>query len=233
MRINKYLAESGLYSRRGADRLLSYGRVTVNGEIAKPGMQVDKASVVQVDGQIVRPKSRKTYLKYYKPTGIVCTFDKKEKNNLASVKEIPPGVTYAGRLDKASEGLLLLTDDGDLIHELMTGRYRHEKEYIVSVDREVSDPFLEKLSGGIWLEELRVKTRPAKVHRTGKASFSIVLTQGLNRQIRRMCAALGREVRSLKRIRICNLKLGEMKRGEVRPLTEGELLELRNRVKRG
>jgi len=230
MRINKYLAESGLCSRREADRLLASGRVRVDGQAAKPGMQVEEGSIVLVDNVPVKPKAEKTYLKLYKPVGIVCTFEKREKNNLTRLPGLPGGVTYAGRLDRNSEGLLLLTDDGDLIHEIMTGSRMHEKEYLVSVKDPVTDSFLEGMAGGVRLDELGVTTRKCKVKRTGRNSFSIILTQGLNRQIRRMCHALGTEVVSLKRVRVMNVFLDDMKPGEIRQLTENELAGLMSAI---
>lgn len=227
MRINKYLSASGICSRRGADRLLEEGRVTVDGRIAGVGEQVSEENRVEVDGKPVRLKAEKTYLAFYKPRGIVCTFERREKKNLNSCLALPGGVTYAGRLDRESEGLLILTDDGDLIHEMMTGRNGHEKEYIVTVDRDLTEPFLNSLREGVCLSELNVVTRPCRADRIDRRTFRIVLTQGLNRQIRRMCGAGGYGVTRLIRVRVVNILLGEMRPGEVRSLSGRELTELR------
>lgn len=226
MRINKYLSECGLCSRREADRLVADGRVTVNGETASAGMQVDTADSVCVDGRAVHFKKEKIYLKFYKPRGIVCTSDKGEKQNLTEFLNYPERVTYAGRLDKESEGLLLLTDDGMLIDRLMRGKNRHEKEYEVSVNQRITESFLENMRKGIFLKDLGVKTRPCRIARTGEQSFRIILTQGLNRQIRRMCDSQGYHVLSLKRIRVANLTLDGLRPGEYRKLTETEQKEL-------
>lgn len=232
MRINKYLSECGVCSRREADRLIDQGRVTVNGLPAQAGMQAEEQDLVCVDGKEIRRPQDKVYLKFYKPRGIVCTFEQREKHNLLSCLQYPRRVTYAGRLDKESEGLLLLTDDGDLIDGLMRARNRHEKEYQVTVDRPVSEEALEGLRKGVFLRELGVKTRPCQVTRTGERSFRIILTQGLNRQIRRMCQSLGLQVVFLKRIRIVNLYLDSLKPGEYAPLTGEELDTLCERLKR-
>ena len=231
MRINKYLNECGLCSRREADRLIEEGRVTVNGQKAETGMQAEESDVVCVDGEKIYLKKKKVYFKFYKPRGIVCTEDRREKDNLIDFLNYKGRITYAGRLDRDSEGLLLLTDDGDLIDRLMRSRNGHEKEYEVEVNREINDDFLDKMRRGVYLKELRVRTRPCRVKATGKQSFQIVLTQGLNRQIRRMCGECGYRVRSLKRVRIVNLLLGDLMPGERRELTAGELQTLQNLVR--
>ncbi|HIV25757.1 MAG TPA: pseudouridine synthase [Candidatus Scatomonas pullistercoris] len=230
MRINKYLSEAGLCSRREADRLIAAGRVTVGGITARTGMQVEDNSDIRIDGRRIGGQEKKVYLKFYKPRGIVCTADRREPGNLTDYLQYPVRVTYAGRLDKDSEGLLLLTNDGDLIDQAMRARNVHEKEYQVTVDREYEDTFLEKLQRGIYLKELRVRTRPCRAWRTGPKSFRIVLTQGLNRQIRRMCRSCGFRVITLRRVRILNLTLEGLKPGEYRELTEEELSELKTRV---
>lgn len=230
MRINKYLSEAGLCSRREADRMILEGRVTVKGRPAQPGMQVESGADVRVDGRPLEGRAKKVYLKFYKPRGIVCTADKREPANLAAYLKYPVRVTYAGRLDRDSEGLLLLTNDGDLIDRTMRARNGHEKEYEVTAAQEFSDDFLDKIQKGVYLRELGVRTRPCRAWRTGKNQFRIVLTQGLNRQIRRMCAAFGVRVESLKRIRILNLKLEGMRPGELRELEPEELRELQKRV---
>ncbi len=230
MRINKYLSECGVCSRREADRLVEQGLVMINGKAAVSGSQVEEGDQVIVKGKAVSRKQEKIYLKLYKPRGIVCTSDRREKKNLMDYLQYPERITYAGRLDRESEGLLILTDDGDLINAMMRARENHEKEYVVAVDRPLTEEFLKKMQEGVYLKDLDVTTRPCKVERVDDRSFRIILTQGLNRQIRRMCQACGRNVRSLKRIRVVNVQLGSMKRGELLPLTEQEKEELFKRV---
>ncbi len=230
MRINKYLSECGLCSRREADRLVEKGAVLINGEQAAAGSQVQEGDRVTVNGKAVSRKQEKIYLKLYKPRGIVCTSDKREKNNLTDFLKYPERVTYAGRLDRDSEGLLILTDDGDLINAMMRARENHEKEYLVTVDRPLNDEFLDRMRKGVYLEELAVTTRPCRIEQVDERTFRIVLTQGLNRQIRRMCRACGRKVKMLKRIRVVNIQLGTMKSGDCFPLTDAEKNELFRRV---
>ena len=231
MRINKFLSEAGLCSRREADRLIGEGRVSVDGAPAEPGMQVEASMDVRVDGKPVGGREKKVYLKFYKPRGIVCTADRREPDNLMDYLSYPVRVTYAGRLDRDSEGLLLLTNDGDLIDRTMRARNGHEKEYEVTAEREFPESFLDKIQKGVYLRELGVRTRPCRAWRTGKNCFRIVLTQGLNRQIRRMCGAFGVRVRTLKRVRILNLELDGMSPGEYRELSPEELGELQKRVR--
>lgn len=230
MRINKYLSECGVCSRREADRLVEQGLVTINGELAVSGSQVEDTDQVMVRGKCISRKETKTYLKLYKPRGIVCTADQREKKNLIKYLNYPERITYAGRLDRDSEGLLILTDDGDLINAMMRARENHEKEYIVTVDAPVTEDFLQKMQKGVYLEELEVTTRACKVEAVGECSFRIILTQGLNRQIRRMCQACGRRVKTLKRIRVVNIRLDGMKTGQCMPLTETEKQELFKKV---
>ena len=227
MRINKYLSECGICSRREADRLVEAGHVSINGKNAVPGSQVTDGDEVLVDGKRAVLPSDKIYLKFYKPVGIVCTFETREKNNLGDYLKYPRRVTYAGRLDRNSEGLLILTDDGDLIQEMMTARNFHEKEYEVSVSRDLTDDLLNRMRGGVFLPELGVTTRPCRVEQTGRRSFRIVLTQGLNRQIRRMCKACGCQVQKLKRIRVVNIQIGDMKPGDLEELTPDEIGKLK------
>ncbi len=222
MRINKYISSCGAASRREADEMIRAGRVTVDGHTAEFGEQVSDESTILLDGRRLFPKRKKTYLVMNKPRGIVCTFEKREKDNLMDYLNYPVRVTYAGRLDKYSEGLLILTDDGDLIDLMMRARNAHEKEYAVRLTKEYPDDLLDKLREGVYLEELDTTTRPCRAWRTGKDSFRIVLTQGLNRQIRRMCGEFGYKVAFLRRERILNLKLGDLKPGEFRELTEEE-----------
>ena len=235
IRLNKYLSEAGVCSRREADRLIESGIVTVDGKTAAPGMKVEDGQEVRVGKKVVKSKTKKTVLAVYKPAGIVCTEDKREKKNIIRFLNYPVRITYAGRLDKDSEGLLIMTNDGDLINGMMRARFSHEKEYKVRVNKEVTPEFIEKMSRGVHIRDkeknLDAVTRPCTVKKTGKYTFSIILTQGLNRQIRRMCEALGYKVDVLKRIRIMNVELGDLKPGQVRELTEQELKELYGTVK--
>jgi len=232
VRLNKYLAECGVCSRREADKLIEAGRVTVNGEIAETGCRVRPDDAIAVDGKALSGRNRKVVLAFYKPVGVTCTErDPHAEKVLSDLVKYPVRVTYAGRLDRDSEGLLLLTNDGNLIDAMMRGANGHEKEYLVRVDKEITDDILSKLSGGIYLDELKVQTRPCETERVGKYTFRIVLTQGLNRQIRRMCAACGRRVVSLKRVRVLNITLDGLKPGEYRELTEAELSELYRTVR--
>lgn len=191
-RLNKYLADCGICSRREADRMIEAGRVMVNKAPASMGMRVSGTEDITVDGRLLDKKDRKVVLAYYKPVGVTCTEkDKYAEKTIRDAIDYPIRVTYAGRLDKDSEGLLLLTNDGDLINGLMRASNYHEKEYLVRVNKPVTDTFLQKMAEGVFLKELNVQTRPCQVEKEGKFVFRIVLTQGLNRQIRRMCRALG------------------------------------------
>ena len=193
LRLNKYLSEAGVCSRREADRLIEQGRVKVDGTPATVGMQVDEHAQITVDGKAVGEKKQKTILiAVNKPRGIVCSeAHQGNDTNIIEFLQYPKRITYMGRLDKDSEGLLLMTNRGDLINEMMRAAHYHEKEYEVVVDRPFTDRFLNDLAAGVYLKELDVTTRPCQVQRLGKRKFSIVLTQGLNRQIRRMCGELG------------------------------------------
>lgn len=227
IRLNKYLAECGVCSRRDADRLIEQCRVTVNGKIASMGTKVSEQDEVAVNGKPLKRQERKVVLALYKPVGVTCTErDRHARKTLNDMVKYPVRVTYAGRLDKDSEGLLLLTNDGDLIDAMMRGANRHEKEYVVKVTREVTEEFLEKLAAGVYIKELAQTTRPCQVEMLGKYTFRIILTQGLNRQIRRMCAAFGVEVKSLKRVRVMNIMLGNLKPGAFKEITGEELERL-------
>ncbi len=231
IRLNKYMSEAGICSRREADRLIEEGQVLVDGVPALRGMKVRPGQRVQVGDRVIGGKDEKVVLVVYKPVGIICTEDRRTKNNIVRFLKYPVRVTYAGRLDKDSEGLLLMTNDGDLINRIMRGRNLHEKEYRVPVDREVTEDFIEKMSAGVHIVDeekgLDAVTRPCTVRREGKYTFSIILTQGLNRQIRRMCRACGCRVRTLKRVRIMNIRLGDLRPGEYRKVTGEELETLR------
>ncbi|MCR4651851.1 MAG: rRNA pseudouridine synthase [Lachnospiraceae bacterium] len=223
IRLNKFIAEAGICSRRDADVLITDGRVTVNGSVATQGMKVSDQDTVCVNGKAIKRKSAKVILAFYKPEGVVCTErDAHARVKIGDIVDYPERVTYAGRLDKDSEGLILLTNDGDLINSLMKGSNRHEKEYIVKTDRPVTEGFLEAMSQGVYLRELDVTTRPCTVEQIGKYTFRIILTQGLNRQIRRMCAEQNMKVVSLKRIRVANIELGNLKKGSFRELSPQE-----------
>lgn len=230
VRLNKYLSEAGVCSRREADRLIESGQVTVDGKRAVPGMKVEEGQQVRVGKRFVKGASEKIVLAVNKPAGIICTEDMRVKNNIIRFLNYPMRVTYAGRLDKDSEGLLIMTNDGDLINHIMRARFGHEKEYKVTVDRPITDAFVEEMSQGVHIvdeeKELDAITRPCKVTKVGKYTFSIVLTQGLNRQIRRMCDALGYKVTKLVRVRVMNIELGTLKPGMSRKLEGQELEEL-------
>jgi 23S rRNA pseudouridine2604 synthase len=228
MRINKYLAESGVCSRREADRLIEAGKVTINGESATLGSQVNEGDQVTFEGKPVEPKDQKVYLAFYKPLGVECTANPKVKNNIIEYINYPVRIFPVGRLDKNSEGLILLTNDGELSNGILKARYHHEKEYVVRVNQELTDAFLNQMASGV--EILDTKTRPCKVEKISATVFKIILTQGLNRQIRRMCDALGYKVVKLKRIRVLNIVLGDLAIGKWRHLDDKELSELRQVV---
>lgn len=234
-RLNKYIAEAGICSRREADRMITGGKVTVDGAVATPGTQVGPGNVVKVGKKIIGNVKdvRKVVLLVNKPVGIVCTEEMKEKHNIIRFLKYPTRVTYAGRLDKDSEGLLVMTNDGDLIQQMMRAVNGHEKEYKVTVHKEITDQFIADMSKGVRIRKeekgkviMDEVTRPCEVKRIGKYTFSIILTQGLNRQIRRMSETLGYKVTSLKRVRIMNLELGNIKTGTYREATKDELAVL-------
>ena len=229
VRLNKYLSEAGVCSRREADRLIESGKVTVDGQRAQTGMKIRPGQEVRVGKKVVSRQDEMVVLAVNKPRGIVCTEEKRERNSIVRFLDYPVRVTYAGRLDKDSRGLLLMTNNGDIINQMMRAANRHEKEYKVTVDREITEEFVKQMSEGVSI--LDTVTRPCKVEKMGKYTFSIVLTQGLNRQIRRMCEALGYEVRDLVRVRIVNIRLGSLKEGQYRKLTDAELDELYEEIK--
>ena len=225
-RINKYLSEFGYCSRREADRLILEGKVTINGKIPEIGAKVEKSDQVEVKGQRIgnAKKQKKIYLAFNKPVGIVCTTDKRaEPDNIIDFINYPKRIFPIGRLDKPSEGLILLTNDGDIVNKILRGRNNHEKEYIVSVNRFINRDFIQNMSNGV--EILDTKTKNCFVKQLGPKKFKIILTQGLNRQIRRMCESLGYRVSSLKRVRIMNIKL-DVPTGKYREFTKEELAEL-------
>ncbi|MCI8789492.1 MAG: pseudouridine synthase [Lachnospiraceae bacterium] len=227
MRLNKYLAHCGVCSRRDADRLIEKGEVLVNGRQAQAGMTVDDGDEILVSGRPVRGVQEPVVLAFYKPFGVVCTEkDVHAESIVSDLVDYPVRVTYAGRLDKDSEGLLLLSNDGDLIQAMMKGANCHEKEYVVRVNREITPDFLEKMSGGVYLEELDITTRKCQVEQMGRFVFRMVLTQGVNRQIKRMCIACGCRVRELKRVRVMHVTLGGLKPGEYRELDREDMERL-------
>ena len=226
-RINKYLSEFGYCSRRVADRLIERGKVTINGKIPEMGTKVQEGDKVEVEGQRIKKSTRQKniYLAFNKPVGIVCTTDRRlEPNNVIDFIKYPTRIFPIGRLDKPSEGLLFLTNDGDIVNKILRARNNHEKEYIVSLNRPINRDFIQRMSNGV--EILDTITKNCLVEQLGPKKFKIILTQGLNRQIRRMCESLGYRVKSLKRVRIMNIKL-DVPLGKYREFTNEELLELK------
>jgi 23S rRNA pseudouridine2604 synthase len=228
MRLNKYLSDAGVCSRREADRLIEEGRVLVDGKPAIQGMQVEDTQEIKVDGKVIKPEEKKVVLVFHKPKGIECTANINVKKNVISYINYPIRVYYAGRLDKDSEGLLLLTNQGELVNQIMKAGSYHEKEYRVTVDKMITEKFLQKMRDGVPI--LGTVTRKCKVERESEKTFRITLTQGLNRQIRRMCNYLGYEVIKLKRIRIMNIELGDLPVGSYREATKEELDELKRQI---
>ncbi|MCF6367069.1 MAG: 23S rRNA pseudouridine(2604) synthase RluF [Bacteroidales bacterium] len=222
IRINKYLSEAGYCSRRAADKLIEEGRVHINGKVPEKGTKVSDSDEIRVDGELIsEPKGKLVYIAFNKPVGIVCTTDtKREKDNIIDYINYPKRIFPIGRLDKPSQGLIFLTNDGDIVNKILRARNNHEKEYIVRVNKEVTHNFVKKMSSGIPI--LDTVTRKCHVEQTGKFEFKIILTQGLNRQIRRMCEYLDYRVKKLKRTRIMNVKL-DVPVGKWRDLTEEEL----------
>jgi 23S rRNA pseudouridine2604 synthase len=225
MRINKFLSETGITSRRGADKFIDGGRVTINGQLAELGSKVQPGDHVHVDGKLIeQPEEEYVYIALNKPVGITSTTERHIAGNIVDFVNHPLRIFHVGRLDKDSEGLILLTNDGDIVNEILRAENEHEKEYIVKVDMPVTESFLKKMSEGV--EILDTKTLPAKAEKISKYTFRLTIKQGLNRQIRRMCQALGYEVKSLKRVRIMNIHLGSLEVGAWRDLTDNERNEL-------
>lgn len=228
-RLNKYLASCGICSRRDADKLIGEGRVSVNGQKASMGMQVSDCDRILVNGKPVHGKDEKLVFAYNKPVGVICTErDRFADKKITDMVNFPVRVTYAGRLDKDSEGLILLTNDGDLIRAMMSGSAGHEKEYIVKVNKEVTHDFLKKMENGVLLSELNITTKPCKAEKTGKYTFRIILTQGVNRQIRRMTNELGYRAYAIRRVRVLNIQLANLKTGQYRRISGNELRTLYN-----
>lgn len=229
-RLNKYLSEAGFCSRRSADKLIDEGRVKINGTLATMGEKVNPEDEIEVDGEIIKNNKKiSTYIAFNKPMGIVCTTDTRvEKNNIIDFINYPTRIFPIGRLDKDSEGLILLTDDGDIVNKILRSSNNHEKEYIVTVDKTISQTFIKRMSEGVPI--LDTITKPCGIQKLSRNSFRITLTQGLNRQIRRMCEYLNYKVESLQRIRIMNIHL-KSKIGSYRDLTHEELKTLKNSLK--
>jgi 23S rRNA pseudouridine2604 synthase len=228
-RINKFLSEAGFCSRRAADKLIEEGRVTINGKVPEMGTKINPTDEVRVDGILIaEPTEKHTYLAFNKPIGIVCTTEtEREKNNIIDFIKYPKRIFPIGRLDKASEGLIFLTSDGDIVNKILRARNNHEKEYIVTVNKPITKQFIQKMSSGVPI--LDTVTRECKVEQISLFKFKIILTQGLNRQIRRMCEFLNYDVVKLKRIRIMNIKL-DIEIGKWRHLTDDEMNELNNLI---
>lgn len=229
-RINKYLSEIGFCSRRAADRMIDEGRIEINGAIPEMGTKVTEDDEIKVDGKIVQNQNiKKVYIALNKPIGIVCTTDNEvEPDNIVDFINFPTRIFPIGRLDKPSEGLIFLTNDGDIVNKILRARNNHEKEYVVTVDKRITSDFINKMSNGIPI--LDTVTRKCEVKEMSSYKFKITLTQGLNRQIRRMCEFLGYRVIKLKRIRIMDVKLGDLRTGEWRDLTQEELDGINNSV---
>jgi 23S rRNA pseudouridine2604 synthase len=229
MRINKFISEKGICSRREADKLIEQKRVTINGKTAEMGSVVAEGDDVKVDGKPLKPREEFVYIALNKPVGIVSTTDKRERDNIVDFMNYPKRIFPIGRLDKDSEGLILLTSDGDIVNKILRAGNNHDKEYIVKVDKPITQGFVTGMSGGVRM--LGTVTRKCKVEAISKYTFRIVLTEGMNRQIRRMCEAFGYQVLKLKRIRIMNIHLGDLPTGAWRYLTPQELRELNQLIK--
>lgn len=230
IRLNKAISDSGYCSRRQADTLIEQGRVTINGQTTSLGDLVMPGDTIEVDGKPVKPNDNLVYIALNKPVGITCTTDQRVDGNVVDFIGHKERVFHVGRLDKPSEGLLLMTNDGDIVNKILRAGNKHEKEYIVKVDRPITDEFIKKMSGGIPLHELEATTKKCEVERISRFRFRIILVQGLNRQIRRMCQYLGYEALELKRERIMSISLGDLPMGKWRDLTEEELNGLKQAV---
>ena len=224
MRINKYLSEAGIVSRRGADKWIEDGRIMINGVKAELGSKVEPGDEVRADGNLVKHEDPYVYIVLNKPVGITSTTERHIQGNIVDFVNHPLRIFHIGRLDKDSHGLILLTNDGDIVNEILRAENEHEKEYIVKVDQPITQDFLQEMAEGV--EILDTKTLPCKVEKLSSNIFKITLTQGLNRQIRRMCTALSYEVKSLQRVRIMNISIDNLQIGQWRELTKDELSEL-------
>lgn len=221
MRLNKYISETGICSRREADKWIEAGRVTCNGQAAVLGTRVAEGDEVRIDGELIGVKKKPIYIAFNKPVGIICTTEPHIEDNIIRYIGFPERIFPVGRLDRDSEGLILLTNNGDIVNEILRSENNHEKEYLVTVDRPITDLSLSMMAGGVKI--MGELTKPAKVTRLDAQSFRVILTQGLNRQIRRMCSALGYKAQRLERVRIMNIQLGNLSIGQWRHLTAAEL----------
>ena len=226
--LNKYIADTGYCSRRKADLFIKDGVVTINGTIAQGGNRVEEGDVVLINGNSLQPKESLVYLIVNKPVGITCTGDKKDPDNIIKFLNYPKRIFYVGRLDKMSEGVLFMTNDGDIVNKILRAGNNHEKEYLVTVNRPITQQFIKKMSRGVPI--LDTVTKKCFVKQEGKFVFRIILTQGLNRQIRRMCEYLDYNVRKLVRVRVMHMELGRLRSGQWREFTSEELKELKNRI---
>ncbi len=226
--LNKYISETGFCSRREADKYIDHGRVTINDHVAIKGNRVLPGDIVEIDGEPIKKKDKRVYLAFNKPVGITCTTDLKDKHNIIAFINYKSRIFPIGRLDKPSEGLIFLTNDGDIVNKILRAGNNHEKEYLVTVDKPVTGAFVQQMSGGIRI--LNTVTKKCFVKQEGKHRFRIILTQGLNRQIRRMCQALGYNVTILKRTRIMNISLGDLPPGKWRYFTPAEITAIEQLV---
>ena len=230
IRLNKAISDSGYCSRRKADTLIEQGRVTLNGKKVSLGDRAMPDDEIRVDGTLITENDNLVYIALNKPVGITCTTDTRVDGNVVDFIGHKERIFHVGRLDKPSEGLLLMTNDGDIVNKILRAGNDHEKEYIVKTDRPITSDFIKKMGNGVWLDELETLTKKCEVEQLSRFVFRIVLVQGLNRQIRRMCEYLGYEVVALKRIRIMNIKLGDLQIGKWRDLTQKELQGLKDAV---
>ncbi|MCF6434366.1 23S rRNA pseudouridine(2604) synthase RluF [Pseudoalteromonas sp. MMG022] len=227
-RLNKYISETGFCSRREADKLIEAGRVKVNGNLPEMGLKVSDNDVILIDNKPLKAKPKRVYIAYNKPVGVTCTTERKIRSNIVSAINYPERIFPIGRLDRPSEGLIFLTNEGDIVNKILRAGNNHEKEYVVGVDRPINKRFIERMAGGLPI--LDTVTKKCFVEQTGERTFTIVLTQGLNRQIRRMCEYLGYEVTTLKRVRIMNVNLNGLRPGQWRHLTEAEMREINDSI---
>ena len=230
MRINVFISSTGFCSRREADRLVQNGRVTIDNQIASIGMDVTDTNIVKIDGKVIGKQPDRVYIAFNKPRGIVSTTDQTKPNNIISYLNYPERIFPIGRLDKDTSGLILLTNDGMIVNKILRSENNHDKEYIVEVDKPISQDFINKMQTGVEIynpvQHVVVKTKPAIIKKINNSTFNLIITQGLNLQIRRMCKQLGYNVKTLKRIRIINIKINDLKIGQWRYLTEKEITEL-------
>ncbi|OHU85405.1 MULTISPECIES: 23S rRNA pseudouridine(2604) synthase RluF [Pseudoalteromonas] len=227
-RLNKYISETGFCSRREADKLIEAGRVKVNDNLPEMGLKVSDNDVILIDNKPLKAKPKRVYIAYNKPVGVTCTTERKIRSNIVSAINYPERIFPIGRLDRPSEGLIFLTNEGDIVNKILRAGNNHEKEYVVGVDRPINKRFIERMAGGLPI--LDTVTKKCFVEQTGERTFTIVLTQGLNRQIRRMCEYLGYEVTTLKRVRIMNVNLNGLRPGQWRHLTEAEMREINDSI---